>query len=465
MVRPTNLYQLFVNSAQFYSESAALIYYYENQWVEISYEVLCQKIDYFSGFLSDKGVQKGDRIGLYMENRPEWVIADMAAYRLGAVVVPIYPTLSEQEVAYIVNDSEMKLLILDSQLRFNIAVKLFNCSLLKYIVNVGSIAHDNATYIYSFVDVCAQKLVTQQCDVDLNDLASIVYTSGTTGEQKGVMLTHGNFLANVTDILSVYDLSSADKALSFLPLSHVFERTAGYYTLIAKGVTICYAQSHLTVAQDLQTIKPTVIVSVPRLYEKIYAKIMTQTVGLKKQLLDWAVAVGQNNGIRSWVANQLVFKKILAKTGGKLRFCVSGGAPLAGHLCSFFDAIGLLILEGYGLTETSPVVACNAESDYKTSLNLNPDLFGANYNLGALYFNLGVETNNKANATSNNTVYKTLKKEAENSFKKALPYLEAAYHLDNKDMNTLLSLKQLYYLNGDYKKSEEIKQVIESQND
>ena len=365
MVRPTNLYQLFVNSAQFYSESAALIYYYENQWVEISYEVLCQKIDYFSGFLSDKGVQKGDRIGLYMENRPEWVIADMAAYRLGAVVVPIYPTLSEQEVAYIVNDSEMKLLILDSQLRFNIAVKLFNCSLLKYIVNVGSIAHDNATYIYSFVDVCAQKLVTQQCDVDLNDLASIVYTSGTTGEQKGVMLTHGNFLANVTDILSVYDLSSADKALSFLPLSHVFERTAGYYTLIAKGVTICYAQSHLTVAQDLQTIKPTVIVSVPRLYEKIYAKIMTQTVGLKKQLLDWAVAVGQNNGIRSWVANQLVFKKILAKTGGKLRFCVSGGAPLAGHLCSFFDAIGLLILEGYGLTETSPVVACNAESDYK----------------------------------------------------------------------------------------------------
>ncbi len=365
MSKLLNLYQLFVNASKYYLDSAALVYCDSNQWVDISYDVLSQKIDYFSGFLNQQGIKKGDRIGLYMENRPEWVIADMAAYRLGAVVVPIYPTLSAQEVAYILNDSQMSFIIIDSQARFEIVDHLFNDSFLKCIVNVGSFNYPELLHIHSFYDGCAQKLMVNPVDVQLDDLASIVYTSGTTGEQKGVMLTHGNFLANVNDILSVYSLSATDRALSFLPLSHVFERTAGYYTLIAKGVTICYAQSHLTVAKDLQFIKPTVIVSVPRLYEKIYAKIMTQTVGWKKKLLDWAIDVGQSNGFYSWLAHQLVFKKILAKTGGKLRFCVSGGAPLADHLCSFFNSIGLLILEGYGLTETSPVVACNTETDYK----------------------------------------------------------------------------------------------------
>jgi long-chain acyl-CoA synthetase len=329
-----------------------------------------------AAFLDKVGVSKGDRIGLYMKNCPEWVIVDMAAYRVGAIVVPIYPTLSETDVHYIINDSEMSVIVIDSEERYQIASTAQNSNQsltnqsLTTVVSVSKLNH-KADNVCSFSEIYAQNLTGKQASVQQSDPASIVYTSGTTGQQKGVILTHGNFLSNITDILSVYDISSSDTALSFLPLSHVFERTAGYYLLIAKGATIYYAQSNLTVAKDLQQVKPTLIISVPRLYEKIYEKIMSQTTGLKKTLLNWALsvgktaAVGQTSGVKSLIAEYLVFKKIRDKTGGNLRFCISGGAPLAPHLCHFFHTIGLLILEGYGLTETAPVIACNTETNYK----------------------------------------------------------------------------------------------------
>ena len=350
-----SLYERFVKTTESMPNHPAVVYFNTPHWIPIHYQALHQSIRALAGFLHQNGLAKGDRIGIYMQNRPEWVITDMATYALGAVVVPIYPTLSEHDVHYIINDSGLKVVVVDAHDRFQISSRAMG-------------EHSTLTTVittHQFSEIQAKKIDAPHVPVQRDDLASIVYTSGTTGQQKGVMLTHGNFLSNVSDILSVYDISSEDTALSFLPLSHVFERTAGYYTLIARGATIYYAQSHQTVAKDLQAVKPTLIISVPRLYEKIYEKIMSQATGLKKTLLNWAISVGKTEGIRAKVADYLVFSKIRNRTGGNLRFCVSGGAPLAPHLCHFFDTIGLLILEGYGLTETAPVIACNTENAYK----------------------------------------------------------------------------------------------------
>jgi len=357
----------------------------KNRFHGQSYQTVFNKIDSFSRGLASLGVKAQDRVAIVSSNRPEWAISDLSILSLGAIVVPIYPTLSASEIEYIINDSRAKIAIVESpeQLKYMHHIQQKH-PYLKTIILIESSGEE----CLSFEEV-------QNCDQTLarlnlrplaeratrnawDELASIVYTSGTTGNPKGVQLTHGNFLSNVQDVIKITPLSSKDVVLSFLPLSHVFERTVGYYTLIAVGGKIYYAESIDKVGDNIRECHPTILVSVPRLYEKIQAKIFDGLHGLKKPIFNWGLKVGRQYHqkrksnkshrllkIKHKLARLLVYKKIQARTGGRLRFFVSGGAPLGRELGAFFENLGLLILEGYGLTETGPIISCNRLDSYK----------------------------------------------------------------------------------------------------
>ncbi len=342
--------------------------------------------------LKSFGIKQGDRIGLLSNNRPEWAYCDFAVQFLGAIDISIYPTLSAQEIGYILNDSESTAIFVETQEHFNAVRKvLVDCSHLKTIITffeedttpfhgVEIVSLDHVMRIGKGHSDASRQALEQDIDrLDRQMTASIVYTSGTTGHPKGVMLTHENFLANVEGILAVTPVSKQDVVLSFLPLSHVFERTVGYYTLLAVGGKIYYAQNINTVSDDMRDAKPTVLVSVPRLYEKIQTRILDGLSGIKKWLFYWALWRGKAykqklaekkdipllDRLSFKCADILVFRKIKARTGGRLRFFVSGGAPLSKDIGEFFNSLDLTIIEGYGQTETSPVIACNRVDGYK----------------------------------------------------------------------------------------------------
>lgn len=342
--------------------------------------------------LRSLGVRKGDRIGIMAENCPEWPVADFSILSLGAVTVPIYPTLSYKDVVYIAAQSELEILfvstfdvcqqlekIFDEKLKIRVlcafepvSVQTQRCLCLESLRRKGRnfLSHDGSS------------LEESVRDIDPEDLATIIFTSGTTGPPKGVMLTHGNFLANYLGCRDAVSVTEKDTLLSFLPLSHVFERLAGYYFPIFQGATIAYAESMQSVAEDLAEVKPTIVVSVPRLFEKTYARILEKVESaprLRRNLFAWAVRVGRKFTTRRLagrkvsgflalqygIAKILVFRKLKERLGGRIRFFISGGAPLSKELAEFFCAADVLILEGYGLTETSPVISVNRERHFK----------------------------------------------------------------------------------------------------
>ncbi len=331
----------------------------------LTYVQVYDQVRSFAFGLQDLGLKRGERVALLCKNRPEWVVADLAVMALGAVVVPIYPTLTPPEIDYIMQDCAAKIAIVETA---------------NYIPKAETVIVIEKSSHLRFSDLLKNKgsekefLDTMQ-SVTRDDLASIVYTSGTTGNPKGVMLTHGNFLSNVEDVLQVLPLTDQEVVLSFLPLSHVFERTAGYYSLLAIGGKVYYAENMDTVGDNIRECKPTVVVSVPRLYEKIQARILDGLHGLKKPIFYWALKVGQRQRksnhrtvwekLEYWFAKKLVINKVQARTGGRLRFFVSGGAPLGRELGRFFENLGLLIIEGYGLTEAAPIICCNRLDSYK----------------------------------------------------------------------------------------------------
>ncbi|MFQ5512614.1 MAG: AMP-dependent synthetase/ligase [Candidatus Krumholzibacteriia bacterium] len=380
---------LFLHSVKTHDTPSAFRYKKGGRYVSVPHAEVFEAVDKASRGLAALGLAKGDRIALLSENRLEWAIADQAILACGCINVPIYATLPANQAEYILRDSEARAVFVSGAgQRQKIESVLSKLPGLQQVITFepDAGASSNAITLDDLIargggvtDLPAyeERIAT----IGKYDWASIIYTSGTTGEPKGAILNHWNFVSNVLSCGASLDIGPSDSCLSFLPLSHVFERTAGYYTMLYRGVSIAYAESIDTVPQNLLEVSPTVMVSVPRLYEKMYARILdTVTAGsaIKKNLFFWAVGIGKvyvrellekrikgSTRFKYGVAYKLVFKKLKAKTGGKLRFFVSGGAPLARDIAEFFYAAGLPILEGYGLTETSPVITVNTFEHFK----------------------------------------------------------------------------------------------------
>jgi len=356
----------------------------DGEYVNVSSTEMQQRVRHLRLALESLGVGRGDAVALLSENRLEWALVDLATLSLGAVDVPIYPTLLPETIAFILKDCEPKVLFVSTAEQARKIAQLRDQ--LPFLQDVVSFDHAGVPDVMPLEKLlqigrhmASRNPPTPAQDIGpagRDDPCSIIYTSGTTGRPKGVVLSHGNFVANVQTVLDLVPIGPADRALSFLPLSHVLERMAGYYTMLSGGVGIAFAESVETVAQDMALVRPTMMVSVPRLYEKIHARINAAAAEggpLKRLIFDWAKGVGKRWGAMRrageriplslrWqygLADRLVFAKLRARTGSRIRFFISGGAPLSGHIHEFFYAARLLILEGYGLTETSPVLAVN----------------------------------------------------------------------------------------------------------
>ena len=363
-----------------------------DQIVEISSKEMLERIRDLSLGLSAVGVKAGDRVALISESRPEWLLSDLAILTAGAVTVPIYPTLSAAQACYILADSGARLAIVSTRLQLEKVQEVrHQLPALEAVIVMDAAAASGSTSVLSLDDVekrgharmtgewgTAKAFRDAARAVRPDDLATIIYTSGTTGEPKGVMLTHANLVANLRGAAPSLDLTQDDVALSFLPLSHAFERMVSYIYLFS-GVTIVFAESFDTIARDLVKVRPTVLTGVPRVYEKLNARIIDvghATPGLKGRIFRWAIdaglarsratlrgkAAGPIAALKASVADRLVFSTIREKLGGRLRFAASGSAPLAADLLEFFDGIGVPIIEGYGLTETAPILTFNPQN-------------------------------------------------------------------------------------------------------
>jgi long-chain acyl-CoA synthetase len=353
-------------------------------WLELSYQDLADRIQDLSLALLELGILPGDRVAILSENRPDWAIADYACLAARCADVPIYPTLLARQVEHNLADSEAVAVFVSSrpQLEKVLAARE-RLPGLRHIIafdrDVSGPGVLSLDEMYTRGRAARATRATWRADAlraRPEDLATLIYTSGTSGDMKGVMLTHGNIASNVSTCCDLFSFTEQDECLSFLPLSHIFERMFGHYSMFHCGVVINYAESVDTVAADMQRWRPTLMASVPRLYEKIYGRVLDAVragSGLKRRLFFWGKRVGEaavdlrlagrplSPALRAqlWVADRLVFAKLRARTGGRLRFFISGGAPLSADIAKFFHASGMPILEGYGLTETSPVIAVN----------------------------------------------------------------------------------------------------------
>ncbi len=357
------------------------------KWTALRWADLLDRVQAMAGYFHSRGVRPGDRVAILSENRPEWAITDLATQILGAVNVSIYTSLPADQVQYILKDSGSKTLVVSTLLQQRKAVDVFNdCPQLDRIVTMHDISGDEPAYVVPWHRCLRQgRAYSEGHETELralsdavrpDDLCALIYTSGTTGLPKGVMLTHDNFCSNTKAALGLVPFGPDDHHLSFLPLCHSFERTAGYTAVLACGALITYAESIDAVSMNLQEVSPTVMISVPRLFERVYnviAKSVEEGSAAKQKIFHWAVRTGKTvvrrraegrrvgpvlRG-RQALATKLVFGKLHEKLGGNLRFAVSGGAALPKKIGEFFQAAGVTIIEGYGLTETSPVLTIN----------------------------------------------------------------------------------------------------------
>lgn len=364
----------------------------KDTWEEISFKQTLANANSISSYFLSIGITKGDRIGFIIENCPEYVFFDQAAQQIGGINTSIYPTISESEIEYIINDSDLKVLLVGSPFLLKKVIKIANncSSLIRIIANFDDFekiiekANLNAGVINfnTLLAEGAKKCQEFKSQIDKlreevlpSDISALIYTSGTTGTPKGVMLTHSNLVENVKVCLEqIPVINKTDLFLSFLPLSHVFERTATYHVCCAVGCEIAFAQSLELLAKNMGEVRPTVMNCVPRLLEKIHDKAIksgTTAGGTKAKIFLWALEVGKKFRIKNEnnespglalrlqhkLAEKLVFSKIKEKTGGRLKFMISGGAALPKNVGEFFGDLGIKILEGFGLTETSPVMS------------------------------------------------------------------------------------------------------------
>ena len=324
--------------------------------------------------LQSWGIKKGDRVILLSENRPEWAVTDFACLLLGVVDVPIYATQTAEQCLFVLQNSEARIAFVSTRKQYEKLASIRDQTSLEYIVLMDDAPElTDAVPMQSFLHDAPQdddpELNAIGEKIDPDDLATLIYTSGTTGTPKGVMLTHGNIASNINVSLDMYEMDKEDVCISFLPLSHVTARHLDY-ALLNAGVPVAYCPVIENLPQAMREVCPTVIVAVPRVYEKVYNQVQNKSHGIKRALIQWALKVGAaNRGIIlrgetptsfSWkLANGLVFSKIREGMGGRARTFVSGGAPLGKELATWYADVGIRIHEGYGLTETSPVIALN----------------------------------------------------------------------------------------------------------
>jgi long-chain acyl-CoA synthetase len=379
------LCELFYRSVDTYRKPEHVKYKRDGAWRSISSDEYRRAVEELSLGLRALGVEPGDRVAIVSENRPEWGIADFASLAAGAVDAPVYATLTAPQVLYILKDSQAKVAFVSTPAQAaKLAEVRAQAPALRHVIRMDE---EPIPDTLSFEEVRAKgrEALAREPDavrqraaaVRPEDLATLIYTSGTTGDPKGVMLLHSNLVSNVIASLAAFrGVGPEDTHLSFLPLCHVFERMGGHYLMFHVGATIAYAEGVDKVPANMLEVRPTIMLSVPRLYEKMYARVQEKVAGdppARQRVFRWAISVGRAYfkhrvdrsspplllRLQHKLADALVFAKIRQRTGGRLRLFVSGGAPLAREIAEFFGAAGLLILEGYGLTETSPVITVN----------------------------------------------------------------------------------------------------------
>ena len=387
---PGTLNQLFFTAAKGFNRSDAMQVRVDGKWQPISHATVVERVRRIALGLSAIGVARGDRVAILSENRPEWAMSDYACLTAGFADVPIYATLPAEQIPYLLEDSGAVAIFVSTTTQ---AAKLSairkQCPRLRHVIAYDEAARHDADMTLRDLEARGASADTSDraaeyersaLAVQPDDLATIIYTSGTTGAPKGVMLSHDNVHSNVEATRRVVPIDR-DTALSFLPLSHIFERMGDYW-FFATGTSIAYVDNFDLVPLAMQEVRPSIALSVPRLYEKMYARVLENALAggaVRKRIFFWARAVadrwadatlagrkpGAVIGAQYALAQRLVFSKLKARTGGRIRYFVSGGAPLATEINKFFYAAGLTILEGYGLTETSPVIGVNTPVNFR----------------------------------------------------------------------------------------------------
>ena len=357
-----------------------MMYRESGRWLPISSRELYQKVAGVSRALTSWGISKGDRVAILSENRPEWTIADFACLSLGAVVVPIYTTQTAEQTAYILRDSGARIVFVSNAQHLQKVLSIQDQTVVEKVVAMDAVDRTRASLMSDLMLGDAQygQLQSDAAGraIQPDDLATIIYTSGTTGTPKGVMLTHGNMASNLNCSLSGFGVQAGMTSISFLPLSHVTARHVDF-SMLYRGVTVAYVTALAQLPEALLEVRPSIFVGVPRVYEKIYSKVDLQAKQFPKRwIYQWALGVGRAHKpeilagktpqVLSWkLANRLAYSKVRAGMGGRAQIFVSGGAPLGRELAEWYAVIGIRIHEGYGLTETSPVIATNNPEAHK----------------------------------------------------------------------------------------------------
>ncbi|HVH39775.1 MAG TPA: long-chain fatty acid--CoA ligase [Gemmatimonadaceae bacterium] len=388
---PSTLTRLFFEAIEKYDLPAAYKHKLEGKYVPIAHRDVLRRARHVSLGLGALGVARGDRVGIMSENRPEWAIADWACLGAGMTDVPIYPTLPAEQIVHPLNDSGAVVLFVSTPAQAEKAASVRDkFKTIKRIISFTHPAPAGVDMTFCELEASGKALDSEAkaaewkagaLAVKPDDLATLIYTSGTTGLPKGVMLTHDNIASNVIASRNKVPVSVGEEALSFLPLSHIFERM-GDYLFFACGVSVAYAENIDAVPLNLTEVRPHYVMSVPRLFEKMYARVLENALSggfIKARIFRWAAAVadrwadvtlagGTPRGALAWqygIAQKLVFSKLQERTGGRIKYFISGGAPLAPSINKFFYAAGIKILEGYGLTETSPVITVNGTDFFR----------------------------------------------------------------------------------------------------
>lgn len=384
--------ELFLRSVDNLPDHPAYFDKVDGEWVKTTYAEAGQIVENLAFGLASLGVKSSDKVAILSGNQSKWALSDYAITGLGAATVTVYPTLISSQIKYIVENSDTKLIFVeDEEQTAKVMEFIDDLTELNTVVVMNDQTSDDKRLIgfsdliktgSDFKSTAGFTFKERALAVKPDDLLTLIYTSGTTGDPKGVMLSHKNLVSNIVNGRKAIKIDHTDIFLSFLPLSHSFERMVGHFTAFSANSKVYFAESIDTVAENMREVHPSVVVAVPRFFEKVHAKVIDKVSNdpaIRQKIFHWALGVGRKSaqyltrgskptgflGMKFGIADKLVFSKLKERVGGNLRFFVSGGAPLSKEIGEFFASANIPILEGYGLTETSPVITCNRTELYK----------------------------------------------------------------------------------------------------